>query len=44
MIFLSSAKDNYVMAEAEGHASLQLSGLPDIASYCPSFVPMHAGP
>jgi hypothetical protein len=44
MVFLSSAGDNYVMAEAEGHASHQLPGLPDEASHCSGFVPMHAGP
>jgi hypothetical protein len=31
------------MAEAEGHASTQLLGLPNEASHCPSFVPMHIG-
>jgi hypothetical protein len=34
MVFLSSARDNYVMAEAEGHASHQLPGLSDEASHC----------
>jgi hypothetical protein len=44
MVILSSARDNYVVIEAEGHASHQLPGL----SYEPSLysgpVLMHAGP
>jgi hypothetical protein len=44
MVFFSSARDNYVVAEAERHVSHQLLGLLDEASHCPSSVPMHRGP
>jgi hypothetical protein len=43
MVFLSLAGDNYVVAEAEGHASHQLPGLPDEASHYSGPVPMHTG-
>jgi hypothetical protein len=44
MVFLSPARDNYVVAEAEGHASHQLLGLSDEASHYSGPVPMHAKP
>jgi hypothetical protein len=40
MVFFSSARDNYVMAEAQGHAGYQFSGLSDEASHSSSFVPV----
>jgi hypothetical protein len=33
MVFLSSARDNHIMAESQGHASHQLLGLLDEASH-----------
>jgi hypothetical protein len=42
MVFLSSTRDNYVVEEAEGHASHQLLGLSDDASHCSGPVSMHA--
>jgi hypothetical protein len=42
MIFLSSARDNYVVVEAEGHASHQFLGLSDEARHFSSPVSMHA--
>jgi hypothetical protein len=42
MVFLSSARDNYVVAKAEGHASHQLPGLSDKANHCLGPVSMHA--
>jgi hypothetical protein len=42
--FLSSARDNYVVVEAEGHASHQLPGLSDKSIHCLGPVPMHVGP
>jgi hypothetical protein len=44
MVFLSSARDNYVVAQAEGYASHQLLGLSDKASHCSGPVSMHARP
>jgi hypothetical protein len=44
MVFFSSTRDNYVVAEAKGYASRQLPGLPNEASHCPRSVPVHAGP
>jgi hypothetical protein len=44
MVFLTSTRDNYVVVEAEGHASHQLLGLSAKASHCSGPVPMHAGP
>ena len=44
MVFLSSARDNYVVVEAEGHASHQIPGLSDEASHCSGPVSMHARP
>jgi hypothetical protein len=34
MVFLSSARDSYIMAEAKGHASHQLPRLQDEVSHC----------
>jgi hypothetical protein len=44
MVFFSSARNNHIIAEAEGYASHQLPGLLDEASDCSSSIPMHAGP
>jgi hypothetical protein len=44
MVFLSLARENYIMAEAEGHASHQLLGLSNKASHRSGSVPMHAEP
>jgi hypothetical protein len=44
MIFFSSARNNHIVAEAEGYASHQLSGLLDEVNDCSSPFPVHAGP
>jgi hypothetical protein len=44
MVFLSSSRDNHIMAEAEGHASHQLLGLSSEASHCSGLVSMHTRP
>jgi hypothetical protein len=44
MIFFSSFGNNYIVAEAEGYASHQLSGLSDEASDCSSPIPVYVGP
>jgi hypothetical protein len=44
MVFFPSAKDNYVMAEAQGHAGDQLLRLSDEASHSLGLVPLHARP
>jgi hypothetical protein len=44
MVFLPPARDNHIMAEAQGHASHQLPGLSDEASRCSGLILMHAGP
>jgi hypothetical protein len=43
LVLLSSARNNHIMAEAEGHADYQFPRVSDEAGYCSSFVPMHAG-
>jgi hypothetical protein len=42
--YSSSARNNYIMAEAEGYASHKLPGLPNEASDCSSSIPMHTIP
>jgi hypothetical protein len=42
MVLLSSARNNHIMAEAEGHVNHQFSRVLDEASYRSSFVPVHA--
>jgi hypothetical protein len=44
MVFLTSAENNHIVAEAEGYASHQLSGLSDEASVCSSPILVHPGP
>jgi hypothetical protein len=44
MVFLSSARDNHIMVEAEGHASHLLPGLSNEANHCSDLVSMHARP
>jgi hypothetical protein len=44
MVFLSSARNYYFMAEAQGYAGNKFLGLLDEASYNSSFVSMHARP
>jgi hypothetical protein len=44
MVFLPSARDNHIMAEAEGHASHQLPRLLDEASHRSGLVSMHTRP
>jgi hypothetical protein len=41
---VTSARDNYVVAEAKGYASYQLPGFPDNASHHPSSFSVYAGP
>jgi hypothetical protein len=44
LVLLSLARNNHIMAEAEGHADHQFSRVPDEAGHCSSFVPVHARP
>jgi hypothetical protein len=44
MVFFSSARDNHVMAEAQGHAGYQFSRLSDEASHSLGLVPVHTRP
>jgi hypothetical protein len=44
MVLFSSARDNHVMAEAQGHASYQFSRLSDEASHNSGLVPVHTRP
>jgi hypothetical protein len=44
MVLFPSARDNHVMAEAQGHAGYQFPRLSDEASHSPGFIPMHARP
>jgi hypothetical protein len=41
LVLLSSARNNHIMAKAEGHAGHQFSRVSDEASYRSSFVPVH---
>jgi hypothetical protein len=43
LVLLSSARNNHIMAEAEGHADHHFPRVSDEARYCSSFVPVHAG-
>jgi hypothetical protein len=44
MVFFSSAGNNLIVVEAEGHASQQLSRLSDEASDCSSPILVYTGP
>jgi hypothetical protein len=44
LVFFPSATNNYVVAEAQGHASDQFPRLSDEASHSSGPVPMHARP
>jgi hypothetical protein len=44
LVLLSSARNNHIMAETEGHADHQFPRVSDEAGYCSSFVPVHARP
>jgi hypothetical protein len=44
VLHFSSARDNYVMAEAKGYVSYQLSGFPNKAGHCPGSFLVYAGP
>jgi hypothetical protein len=44
LVLLSSARDNYVMAEAKGHVSDQLSGVSNETGHHPSSLSVYAGP
>jgi hypothetical protein len=44
MVFFSSARNNHVVAEAEGYASHQLSGFSNGASDYSNSIPMHTRP
>jgi hypothetical protein len=44
MVFFSSARDNHVVAEAQGHAGYQFPRLSDEASHSSGPVPVHARP
>jgi hypothetical protein len=41
MVFFSSARDHYFMAEAQGYAGDKFSRLPDEASHSSGLVSMH---
>jgi hypothetical protein len=44
MVFFPSARDNHVMAEAQGHAGYQFSRLSDEASHSSGLVLVHTRP
>jgi hypothetical protein len=44
MVLFSSARDNHVMTEAQGHAGYQFSRLLDEASHNSGLVPVHTRP
>ena len=44
LVLLSSARNNHLMAKAEGHADNQLSRVSNEAGHCSSFIPVHPGP
>jgi hypothetical protein len=44
LVLLSSARDNHLMAEAEGYVDNQLPRVSDEASYCSSFISVYPGP
>jgi hypothetical protein len=44
LVLLSSARNNHIMAEAEGHADHQFPRVLDEANYYSSFIPVHARP
>jgi hypothetical protein len=44
MVLFSSAKDNHVMVEAQGHAGYQFLGFSDEASHSSGLVPVHTRP
>jgi hypothetical protein len=44
LVFLPSAKNNHIMAEAQGYASHQFPRLSDEANHCSGFVSMHTRP
>jgi hypothetical protein len=44
MVLLPLARNNYIMAEAQGYASNQFPRFLDEASYCSGLVSMHARP
>jgi hypothetical protein len=43
LVFLFSARDNYVMVGAKGYASYQLSGFSNEAGHCPSSLSVYLG-
>jgi hypothetical protein len=44
MVFFSLARDNHVMAEAQGHAGYQFLRLSDEAGHSSGLIPMHSRP
>jgi hypothetical protein len=44
LVLLSSARNNHIMTEAEGHVDHQFPRVSDKAGYCSSFVLVHARP
>jgi hypothetical protein len=44
MVLFSRARDNHVMAEAQGHAGYQFSRLSDKSSHSSGLVPVHTRP
>jgi hypothetical protein len=44
LVFFPSTRDNYIVAEAQGHAGDQFPRLSDEASHSSGHVPMHARP
>ena len=44
LVLLSLARDNYVVAEAKGYVSDQLSGISNKASHCPGSLSVYTGP
>jgi hypothetical protein len=44
LVLFSPARNNHIMAEAEGHADHQFPRVSDEAGHCSGFVPVHARP
>jgi hypothetical protein len=44
MVLLSSTRNNYIMAEAQGYAGYEFPRFPNEASYCLGLVSMYAIP
>jgi hypothetical protein len=43
LVLFSTARNNHIVAKAEGHAHHQLPRVSDEAGHCSSFIPVHSG-